>query len=543
MRTFIISALAIMLFGCITSGPPQNNTTNQSGCACTLEYNPVCGADGRTYGNACAAGCANVTVAYSGECRNCTDSDFGRDIFAKGTVKDASGDHQDACINAANVMEVYCANDSVKSESLGCPSTHECKDGACVAKAGVPPTPGATCSDSDGGQEFYAAGSVSAGGVSYNDECTGLQTVKEYYCTGNEPQNIIHQCAPGERCESGKCAVPESACTDTDGGDDIYDKGTLTSGTIVSSTTRIDACTDSDTLREYYCVGTDFASSLRDCPSGYECQNGECREQDCEDSDGTSIYSRGTATKGATSQQDYCTSGTGGIEYRCSGHDIASAPFTCPGGYSCSDGRCVAVGPSATCTDSDGGSNAAVAGTTTDSSGSSPDFCASATSVGEYYCSGTLKQSTTIACPSGQVCTGGECITPCTDSDGGQDTNTVGTTTDYSGSVTDFCSTSVSVGEYYCSGTLTQFISIDCGFGYECSGGKCVPQPNPCTDDDGGDVPTTQGTARSAFTSKTDYCIDASTLKEYYCPGPEGNPTSREYTCTMSACSAGACLP
>jgi hypothetical protein len=73
MRTpFIQCAAVISMFAATvqTSGCSKDSCIEKQKpeCVCTMIYDPVCGCNGKTYGNGCEAQCAGITEYTKGEC-------------------------------------------------------------------------------------------------------------------------------------------------------------------------------------------------------------------------------------------------------------------------------------------------------------------------------------------------------------------------------------------------------------------------------------------------------------------------------------------
>ena len=70
-RSFLRAILLLQLFllvslgGCTTKRCIEKPVAD---CVCTMQYDPVCGCNNKTYSNACAAECAGIKVYTKDPC-------------------------------------------------------------------------------------------------------------------------------------------------------------------------------------------------------------------------------------------------------------------------------------------------------------------------------------------------------------------------------------------------------------------------------------------------------------------------------------------
>lgn len=219
----------------------------------------------------------------------CRDTDGGEDVYVKGTLSVYTPTYGnqtvvESCADTRTMDELVCLTGDPtyaythKKTACG----NGCKDGACLKPK--------TCSETDRGNNkmlkgtntiYNGDGTVFTTGVDY---CFDRNTVAEMTCNGGQWNITYEDCGDGYTCDLGACKAvvvetPKPSCRDTDGGNEVYTKGTLSVYTpTYGNQTVIEACADDKTMDELVCLIGDptYAYTHSKTACRYGCKDGAC---------------------------------------------------------------------------------------------------------------------------------------------------------------------------------------------------------------------------------------------------------------------------
>ena len=235
-----------------------------------------------------------------------------------------------------------------------------------------------TCSDTDGGEDVYVKGVISAYTPTYGNQtvveyCTDARRasavsgdyVEELVCLIGDPTYAYtHKWTKCENgCKDGVCLKPKT-CSETDRGNNkmLKGKNTIYNSDGTTYTTGDDYCFDRNTVAEFTCSGAQWGITYENCGDGYTCDLGACKEKEvvvetpkasCRDTDGgNDIYTKGalsvyTPTYGNQTVIEACADDETMDELVCLTGDPTYAythqKTACR--YGCKDGACLATAP------------------------------------------------------------------------------------------------------------------------------------------------------------------------------------------------------
>ncbi|MEW6748707.1 MAG: hypothetical protein AB1295_03295 [Candidatus Micrarchaeota archaeon] len=203
---------------------------------------------------------------------------YDPDIYSRDSATHNGTEYADECIEFDVVKDYICRDGKLETLNNECPPGFGCNQGLCEEQPYI-------CNEADLGNDTSTRSRtyVSRGlnvVFDQSDECVDIATIKEHYCLLNGTAATQEfECGSGMKCLSGKCV--KSKCSETDGGLDIYKKGT----TSASGVEEEDECITDYEVREYYCHGDEVYSKITHCGEGFICSssNDKCVEGSIED--------------------------------------------------------------------------------------------------------------------------------------------------------------------------------------------------------------------------------------------------------------------